>query len=498
MARSREQFEFESIRLIDDGERPLFRQLEDHLRAAIQSGELRPGQKLPSTRQLSATLRVARNTILNAYDQLLSEGYLESIHGSGTRVSSELPETTVLSTSPVVRQKPLRKAAVRLSRYGQTMAKFQDWVPESGSPRPFRPHMPAIDEFPLDVWKKLTLQQSRLLNSKHLSGVEAQGYRPLREAIADYMQVSRGVTCDADQILITSGAQQGFHLVCQLLLDPGDSVGLEDPGYMPARQVASLSGLQVISATTDEEGIVIDSLTKRDSSPQLIYATPGGQWPLGMTLSLPRRLELLKFAQTHNSWILEDDYNGEFRYVGRRLPAMASLDTSWRVIYMGSFSKLLFPAIRLGFLVVPREIVGTFRYARWLTDRYSPSLWQMVLCRFIETGQFLKHVRKMRVLYAERQQVLCDGLRVTFGDDLRFTQHPSGMHLAIFGRTKAIEKDLIQSAKDAKIDYHPIAMYTHDPKLSAGLILGFTAYTPAQMSEALGRWGKVYEGCRSG
>ncbi|MCC9603311.1 PLP-dependent aminotransferase family protein [Stieleria sp. JC731] len=496
MHKSRPRFEYESICLDDADERPLFRQLEDHLRAAIHAGTLTAGQKLPSSRQLAKTLGVARNTVINAYDQLASEGYLQSIHGSGTSVTCELPNSDHVSESRA-RNRSIDSDSLRLelSKYGQLMKQYENFNPDAGYPKPFRPHMPALDLFPTEAWKKLTVSQVRRLDPNQLSGVDPQGYRPLRRAIAEYMLTSRGVNCGDDQVLITSGAQQGLALIAQLLLDAGDNAAIEDPGYSPARQIFDLAGLKTVSVDHDEDGISIDSLSElpKQQRPKLIYTTPGGQWPIGMTMSLARRMELLGFAESNKTWVIEDDYNGEFRYVGRRLPALTSLDNSGRVIYMGSFSKLTFPAIRLGFLILPKTLTKTFSYARWLNDRFSPSIWQMVLCRFIETGQFLKHLQRMRVAYADRQESLCTGLDAAFGNNMRFTRQPSGMHLTVFGRTKKIEQRLVKSAKEAAVDFHPVSLYTHDPKKGAGLILGFAAYTKSDTLEAIQRWRECFD-----
>ncbi|OYP36551.1 PLP-dependent aminotransferase family protein [Rhodopirellula sp. MGV] len=496
MNRKRTRFEFESIGLNENDPQPLFRQLEDYLRSAIQTGMLPAGEKLPSTRQLASTLQVSRNTVISAYDQLISEGYLDAAHGSGTRVSADIPELAAPVLADAALPESTRQLEMELSSYGQTMAQFEDFVPDVGWPRPFRPHLPALDLFPLEAWRKLALSQVRLVDENQLSGVDPQGYKPLRQAIAEYMWASRGVRCDEDQILVTSGAQQGMALLAQILLDQGDTAGLEDPGYMPARQIFDLAGLKTVSLAHDEDGIRVDELARlpKKQRPRLIYTTPGGQWPLGMTMSLPRRLELLQYAKTNRVWLIEDDYNGEFRYVGRRLPAMTSLDQSGCVVYMGSFSKLTFPAIRLGFLVLPRQLARTFSYARWLSDRFSPAIWQMVLCRFIQTGQFVKHLQKMRIAYAERQQTLCDALRQRFGDQMHFTQQPSGMHLTVFGKTKRIETALANSAKAANIDFHPVSIYTHDPKRGAGLVLGFAAYDNAKIIEAVDCWYQAYCG----
>ena len=489
--KTKQRFEFSTIHLDDTSPESQYRQLENQIRSAISAGLLPAGARVPSSRSLSQTLEVSRNTVLSAYQQLISEGYLETEVGSGTRVSSLPPEAFEFRN-----HHPLatdgNKYLESLSSMGSKFAEYSEWLPNSQKKAfPFRPHLSAIDEFPVAAWNRLTNEQARL-TSQQLDVCDPQGYQPLRESIAEYMRVSRGVACNAEQVVITAGAQQGLSLVMQLLLEPDDTVWVEDPGNSPANLLIGMYQSHVVHVPLDAEGIDLSRMPSQTKGPKLIYVTPGGQWPMAMTMSLNRRLQLLSVAQQHQSWIIEDDYNGEFRYTGRPHPALCSLDQSGRTIYMGTFSKLLFPAIRIGFLVVPTQLSRTFACARWLNDRYSPPLPQMVLHRFIESGLFLKHIRQMRSLYRERQKFLYQSLLQQFEGQIEVELPESGMHLVIKGTTKPTELRLIASAQRAGVEFHTVKMYSQEPNSARGLILGFAAFDKKATKKALRVWSKEY------
>lgn len=490
--RSKQRFEFSTIHLDSSSSESLFLQLEQQVRDAIATGLLPMGARVPSSRTLSELLDVSRNTVTTAYQQLISEGYLESVVGSGTRVSRLLPEEFEFrgDSSP---DKIGSKHAQSLTAVGKRIADNSAWLPETQTKAvPFRPHLPATDAFPITAWNRLTGEQARL-SARQLDVCDPQGYLPLRESIAEYMRVSRGVACTAEQVVVTAGAQQGLSLVLQLLVEREDVVWVEEPGNSPANLLIDIHRSRAVPVPVDDEGIDLSRAPAQGKKPKLIYVTPGGQWPLAMTMSLGRRLQLISVAQQYGSWILEDDYNGEFRYTGRPHPALCSLDQSGRTIYMGTFSKLLFPAIRLGFLIVPTSLSRTFACARWLNDRYSPPLPQMVLHRFIESGLFLKHIRQMRSLYRTRQAYLYDALRRKFGDHIEVDRPESGMHLVVRGRTKQIEMRLATAARQAGVEFHTVEMYSQQPKLARGLILGFSGYDEKQTAKALRRWSREFQ-----
>tara|TARA_R110000868_G_scaffold411783_1_gene710406 strand:- start:111242 stop:112723 length:1482 start_codon:yes stop_codon:yes gene_type:complete len=487
--RAKERFEFEAIFIEKSADVSQYQQLEDQIRAGISSGLLTPGSRVPSSRKLSQMLGISRNTVLTAYEQLISEGYLESETGSGTQVSLFPPEAFEFgNVSGTQTQENDFKAS--LSASGKLLDEYASWMPEFASQaEPFRPHLPAVKEFPRATWNRLANEQARW-SMRHLEQCDAQGYEPLRAAVAEYMGVSRGVSCSKEQVIITSGAQQGLNLVTQVLLEPRDEIWVEEPGNAPANQLLELLGFNITPVPVDREGIDLTRVPARKKSPKLMYVTPGGQWPMAMTMSLNRRLELLAEAERQQSWIIEDDYNGEFRYTGRPHPALCSLDQRGRTIYMGSFSKLLFPAIRLGFLIVPEQIAGAFAYARWLNDRFSPPLMQMVLHRFIESGQFLKHIRQMRSLYHTRQTCLYEALMSELGDQLDLELPESGMHLVVQGKTAQQDRALMDAAQRAGVEFHPVHIYAREPKQARGLILGFAAFDEKSIRKAVRAWAK--------
>ncbi len=489
--RQNETFEFESIQLDSESTTPVYQQLENQLRQAISSRTLLPEDRVPSSRNLAAAIGVSRNTVLAAYEQLISEGYLESAHGSGTRVARMPPQAFEFDST--ASESSVRVNALdSLSKLGQQFQAEANWLPTATQrPNAFTPHLPAIDEFPLKVWNRFSNEQSRW-SARHLMLGDPQGYLPLREAVAQYMAVSRGLSCQADQVVITSGAQQAVTMIAQLLVEPGDAVWVEEPGNTPANRLLEVAGAELVPMPLDAEGIDLTQIPRQHKQPKLICVTPGGQWPMGMTMSLNRRLELITMAQNGQSWIIEDDYNGEFRYTGRPHASLSSLDSTGRTIYMGTFSKLLFPSIRLGFLIVPSSLAQTFAYVRFLQDRGSPPLTQMVLHRFIETGNFIKHIRRMRTLYAERQAVLFESLQKHLAGLIKVEQPESGMHLVVHGVTKAAEDNLVSAATQAKVDFHPVSMYSMSGDAS-GMILGFAAYDQTTIQRTVRRWAKALD-----
>ncbi|MCC9654518.1 MocR-like pyridoxine biosynthesis transcription factor PdxR [Rhodopirellula halodulae] len=489
MPRRNEHFEFDWIQLNGEGTTPVYQQLENQLRQAIVGQMLKPEDRVPSSRNLASAIGVSRNTVLSAYEQLISEGYLESVRGSGTRVAKIPPQAFDFNSAHTATT-PTKQSSARLSTLGQQLAQEAQWLPPvSKRPKAFTPHLPATDEFPTALWNRFSVEQSRW-SDKHLRLGDPQGYYPLRESIAQYMAVSRGLSCEPEQVVMTSGSQQAFTMIAQLLLNPGDTVWVEEPGNSPANRLLDIAGAKVVPVPLDSEGIDVSRVPDRAAKPKLISVTPGGQWPMGMTMSLTRRLELIALAQRHQSWIIEDDYNGEFRYTGRPHPSLSSLDSSGQTIYMGTFSKLLFPSIRLGFLIVPKSLVPVFAYARFLQDRGSPPLVQMVLHRFIETGNFVKHIRRMRTLYAERQTVLYESLQKHLAGLVEVQQPESGMHLTAQGVTREAEVKLINAAVREKVEFHPVSLYSRTGS-TTGMILGFAAYDRKSIQNAVRRWAKA-------
>ncbi|MBD2035333.1 PLP-dependent aminotransferase family protein [Leptolyngbya sp. FACHB-321] len=410
-------------------ETPLHQQLYDELRQAILSGRLLPRQKLPSTRAIAQSLSISRTTATQSYDRLQSEGYLETIVGSGTYVCAQLPDDWMqsLAAPMLARSQPL---TVPLSRYGATLAQTPFTLqPEPDLPISFRYGRPALREFPLKLWRKLLSRRCCADSSWLDYATDFQGYFPLRQAIAQYLCRSRAVQCQPEQIVITNGTQQGLDLILRLLIETGDAIAIEEPGYLSARRIFQSHGAKLIPIPVDASGLMVEQLVQ--PAIRLVYVTPSHQFPTGATLSLPRRLELLTWAQQNGALILEDDYDSEYRYGDRPMPALQGLDQNDSVLYLGTFSKVLFPALRLGYLVLPPHFVALFAQAKWLHDRQLPMLEQQVLTDFIAAGYLESHIRKMRSRYDRCRQVLVQELHAQLGDQVAIFGEKAGLHLMV-------------------------------------------------------------------
>ncbi|MEM9217290.1 MAG: PLP-dependent aminotransferase family protein [Cyanobacteria bacterium P01_F01_bin.150] len=415
---------------------PLYQQLSDKLRQAVLSQRLKPDQKLPSSRTLATSLHVSRTTVTQSYDQLISEGYLETRHGSGTFVCAQLPDD-YLQLDPIQQAQTSSSSLSQISRFGTHLLTINRLTgPEPDSEISFRPGHPATDCFPLQIWRRLLSRHCRHQQTPLDYGAKASGYLPLREAIANYLGRSRAVRCHPEQVIIINGSQQALDIIARLTIDPGDWVAVEDPGYLGARHCFQSSGAQLQPIAVDADGLNITELTQYPQMFKLLYLTPSHQFPTGVTLSLSRRLALLQWAQQTGTLILEDDYDSEYRYgVGatsqgnRPIPALQGLDQHNSVIYMGTFSKILFPALRIGYLVVPSEWIPMVSRAKWLCDRHTPTIEQYALTDFLTEGHFERHIRKMRHLYNQRRTVLVEALQQTFGPRVTILGENAGIHL---------------------------------------------------------------------
>jgi len=368
---------------------PMYRQLYDWFRKAIIYGQMRPGQRVPSTRGLAAELKISRIPVSNAYEQLLAEGYFETFVGAGTCVARSIPDDT-LSAPAVKARKGLQKIVEelgprRISRRGTALASVpaQSWLNNLGA---FRVSLPALDHFPIGVWSKLVARHSRKPPRGIMAYGDAMGYLPFREAIAEYLGAVRAVRCEASQILVTTGSQQGLQISAQVLLDPKDSVWMEEPGYPGARHAFLTVGARLVPVPVDHEGMDIAQIIRRGRHARAVYITPSHQYPMGMTMSATRRMLLLNWAMQTGAWIIEDDYDSEYRFGIRPIASLQSLDTDERVIYVGTFSKVMFPALRLGYVVVPKDLVPAFSAVRDAADIFSSTLYQEVMTDFIREG----------------------------------------------------------------------------------------------------------------
>ncbi len=463
---------------------PMYRQLYEQLRASILDGRLRPGAQLPSTRGLAEDLAVARNTVMGAYEQLLAEGYLEGETGSGTYVARTLPDEILRAPAVRATRHHVRTSG-GLSKRGQIFSRDLLRVRYDDPPKAFRPGVPALDQMPFELWSRLLAKHSRRVPMEFLAYGDPGGYRPLREAIAQYMAAARAVNCDAEQVVIVSGAQQALDLAARLLLDAGEEAWIEDPGYNGARAALLAAGVKPVGVPVDEAGIDVEAGERLSPRARMAYVTPSHQYPTGATMTLARRLELLRWAERHKSWILEDDYDSEYRYASRPVASLQGLDTSGSVMYCGTFSKVLFPSLRLGYLVVPPQLVDGFTRAKSVLDRHSPTIEQAVLAEFIAEGHLARHVRRMRMLYLKRQTALLESLRSELGGAIEVRSHDAGMH--VVGWLEKGKNDAVVSRRARQLGVEAPALTTFREKAGArgGLVLGYAAYTERQIRIAV-------------
>ena len=471
----------------------LHRQLYDQLRDAILSGRFAPGTRLPSTRELANELDLARNTVLNAFEQLYAESYLERRVGDGTYVSHQLPDDLLHAESP--RPALGNTNRQRHSNGGAPVSFMPCTVADySGQPRPFRTGTPALDEFPHKLWGRLLARRWSKSAHEILPYSESAGYLPLRKAIASYLSTARGVRCGPEQVIVTSGSQHALEIVARTLLKHGDKAWIEDPGFLGARAALTAAGASLIPVPVDSDGLNIAAGLERCSEPRLIYVTPSHQYPLGMTLTLSRRLGLLKLASRIGAWIIEDDYDSEFRYVGRPLSALQGLDTEQRVIYVGTFSKVLFPSIRIGYIISPPDLFDALLSARSLTGHQSPTLDQAVLADFIVDGHFARHIRRMRVLYAERQQALVNAAKSELNGLVEMRPSEAGMHLLGWLPSRIDDQAAVRAASAAGVEVTPLSAYCIEPQERGALRLGYTGYTPRVIWRATRRLAQALQG----
>ncbi len=473
----------------------LQRQLYDQLREVILAGGLAPGSRLPSSRALAGELGCSRNTVVSAFDQLLSEGYLEGHAGSGTFVSRVLPED-LLGLAPASPHSgtPEDAEAPPLSSRGSQLIQLRRL--QQGGERAFQPGLPETDDFPFDVWARLHSRIWRHPSGELLRLGAPAGLRELREAIARYLATFRGLACDWRQVIITAGAQQALDLVIQLLLEPGDKVWIEEPGYPGLRGPLIAAGAQPLPLPLDGEGLVVAEGRRRAGDARAAIVTPTHHYPLGTTLSLARRLELLDWARDSGAWILEDDYDSEYRYAGRPLASLLSLAAGRaegaRVIYIGSFSKVLFPSIRLGYLVVPENLVNPVSAAQGALGVQPTAVIQPVLAAFIEEGHFATHVRRMRRLYAARQAALVAAAQAHLSDFLEVAPDAAGLHLMGWLKPDIAERlgdrGAAAAAAKAGIAVAPLSdYYISDQPARQGLLLGYAAVPEDQIERGAER-----------
>lgn len=482
MPKEIEEIPFVSIKLDNTSPVPLYVQLYDVIRESILSGRLKGGLKLPGTRTLAGEFNVSRNTIILAFDQLIAEGYIKGRAGAGTYVADDIPDITPAGEKSKIHP----EHDITFIKAGKLPSAFSKrFIPENNFV-PFQHGIPSVNDFPFDIWLKIFNKTMRKFSAHQLSKIDGTGYEPLKEAIAVYLQTYRAVNCTPDQIFIVNGSQQGLFLISRVLMKEKDNALLEDPFYFGVNDVVRSANVNIIPVPVDEEGIQIDYAIKNYPDANFIYTTPSHQYPLGPTMSTSRRLKLLEFACKNNIYVIEDDYDGEFRYSGSPLPSLQGMDKWGRVIYIGTFSKILFPGLRLGYLVLPSiDLVDLFAAERALIDRQSPILEQIILAEFLEEGHFTRHIRKMRILYKERQDFLINEISKELGDMITIQPSPSGMHVLAWLPEYLDDKKVSQYLIGNNLITYPLSNFVLKYKRKPALILGYTAFNNEEIKQGV-------------
>jgi len=464
------------------------RRIYSTLRSQIADGTLREGARAPSTRALAAELGVSRTTVTAAYEQLAAEGFLVTSMGRAARVASPMATPAPRDPRAVRRGGP----PLALSEFGRRVAEID--MPRLPHAEPVRIDFlygaVASRDFPVLIWRRA--YQAELLRQQHsLYYAPPEGDASLRRALQGYLRRARGLACDAEQILVVHGSQQGIDLCARLLLDPSDAFVFEEPGYLMARRCFETTGAKLLATPVDAHGLDTACLP-RDDHARLAYVTPSHQFPLGGVLPIGRRVELLQWAQRHRAWVVEDDYDGEFRYGQRPIDAMQSIDTDGRVIYMGTFSKALSPQLRLGYLVLPRELVPVFRQAKRLADRHAPLLEQRVLASLIDSGAYERHVRRTRRENERRRAALLGAIARYLPGDTHVSGTAAGLHVAVWfaGLRPQDEPALVAAARDRGVGVYPVSpLFAKPPPRAqprpAGLILGYASLTAEQIQQGV-------------
>ncbi|HKT26615.1 PLP-dependent aminotransferase family protein [Dyella sp.] len=463
---------------------PMYDQLSEWFRRAILDGQLRPGQRVPSTRGLAKELNISRVPVLSAYEQLFAEGYLETFVGAGTCVAHSIPtDTKPINPAQRASQRPTQNVPRNIAQRVESLrTPPQTWADNQGA---FRVGLPAIDQFPNAAWAKLVNRHARQAPIDHMVYAGPMGYPPLREAIAEYLATVRAVRCDASQIIITTGSQHGLQLCAHTLLEAKDHVWMEDPGYPGARQALRTVGAHIVPVPVDDEGLDVDQAITLSRNARAAYISPSHQFPLGVTMSATRRMQLLNWAARTGAWIIEDDYDSEYRFGGRPLASLQGMDTDDRVIYVGTFSKVMFPALRVGYIVVPKDLISAFAAVRDAFDTFSSTLYQAALTDFIRDGQFARHIRRMRALYLERHMALLEAIDQHMGGKLEVIGTHAGMQLTAL-LPRGVD-DVALSIKTAKlgVSTRPLSICYAKPPKRGGVILGYSGTSVQEIREGV-------------
>lgn len=464
--------------------KPLYRQVYEAYRKAIVDGSVRPGQRVPSTRVLALELGISRIPVLSAYAQLLAEGYFESRVGSGTVVSRSLPYRAAVPSPANGPAKKGERGRRPVSKRCSILPSAEGFYRRRGFGA-FSVSQVSCEHFPVQVWNSLVTSRSRGLHAKALDYGDPMGSKRLREALATHLRTARGVRCEAQQIMVVSGSQQGLEITARVLLDPGERVWMEEPGYNFARSVFAFMGCHLVPVPVDAEGLNVAAGVKKCRDARAVLVTPSHQYPLGVTMSASRRLQLLDWAERHHSWIIEDDYDSEYRYESMPVTSLQGLDRNSCVVYIGTFSKVLFPSLRLGYIVIPTDLVERFLAARFAMDIGPPTFHQEVLADFICEGHFSRHIRRMRLLYAERRSALIESLCAEMGPSVDVAGAQAGMHLSIILQGVA-DRDVAERAAAENLWLVPLSrFYAEKTAVRQGFILGFGSTPVNEIPDAV-------------
>jgi GntR family transcriptional regulator / MocR family aminotransferase len=465
---------------------PLHRQVYSGFRDAILRGGLAPGQQVPSSRALATALGISRFPVLDAYSQLSAEGYFESRIGAGTFIAASLRNHHRQTNH--TQEKPT--GTRELSRQVATFPRLENFPWRHGWGA-FAVHQPAIDEFPFEVWSKLVARNSRAPRFHAIHHIDPLGLKPFREAICTYLSTSRAVRCDPGQIMIVSGSQQALDITARVLLNPGDQAWIEEPCYPLVRSILRGSGCKIQPVPVDKEGLDVAFGVRHAAKARAAFVTPSHHYSLGVTMSISRRLQLLDWSRRASAWIVEDDYDSEFRFESQPIASLQGLDQEGRVIYIGTFSKVLFPSLRLGYIVVPADLVDAFAKVRFCMDIFPPYLFQEVLTDFMSSGQFVRHIRRMRALYKARREALVDGLKHEFGDLLEIHGSEAGMHLSVTLPDGYDDREIAARAATEKLWLWPLSPCWTGAGARRGFILGYGNTPEEQMRPELARLRKM-------
>lgn len=477
--------------------KPLHTQIYETFRMAIVNESLRPGQRVPSSRTLAVELGISRTPVLNAYDQLVADGYFESGLGKGTFVSTSLREE--LRSGDDDRARRLEKSAVGPRQVASRLANLSRVKIEPAwyGAGPFNIGQVAVEQFPFHIWARLVVRHSRKAGAHSFQYGDPRGSLRFRQILADYLRIARAVNCDARQIMVVSGSQQGLELTARVLLNSGDSVWLEEPGHDLTTRIIKLAECHPVPVPVNKEGLDVQIGARLCNDARAVYVTPSHQFPLGITMTASRRLELLDWAQSAGAWIIEDDYDSDYHYQEMPIASLQGLDPNSRVIYLGTFSTTLYPSLRLGYIVMPPDLVDRFMTMRQTMDVFPPNLFQNVVADFIQEGHYSRHIRRTRIVYAQRREALIEALSLEFGSAVEVIGEKSGLHLVLTLPRGMSDRAVARIAAEERLWVRPLSPYYLDKPRRQGLLLGFGGTAPTEIQEAVHRLRSVIDSIKS-